>query len=104
MKTHIDTLLILAVCGFPLASVYDSDSSNRAILIQNEDLNTLQTTGSMNDTLSDTMSVYMVIKLHVQCAESSSLLYTTTEHVDAVVPENNDTQCNTILLDNIIGH
>ena len=61
MKTHIDTLLILAVCGFPLASVYDSDSSNRAIFIQNEDLNTLQTTGSMNDTLSDTMSVYMVI-------------------------------------------
>ena len=38
MKTHIDTLLILAVCGFPLASVYESDSSNRAILIQNEDL------------------------------------------------------------------
>ena len=61
MKTHIDTLLILAVCGFPLASVYDSDSSNRAILIQNEDLNALQTTGSMNDTLSDIMSVYMVI-------------------------------------------
>ena len=61
MKTHIDTLLILAVCGFPLASVYDSYSSNRAILIQNEDLNALQTTGSMNDTLSDIMSVYMVI-------------------------------------------
>ena len=35
--THIDTLLILAVCGFPLTSVYNSDSSNRAILIQNED-------------------------------------------------------------------
>ena len=61
MKTHIDTLLILTVCGFPLASVYDSDSSNRAILIQNKDLNALQTTGSMNDTLSDIMSVYMVI-------------------------------------------
>ena len=61
MKTKIDTLIILAVCGFPLASVYDSISSNRAILIQNEDLNALQTTGSMNDTLSDIMSVYMVI-------------------------------------------
>ena len=61
MKTHIDTLLIFTVCGFPLASVYDSDSSNRAILIQNEDLNALQTTGSMNATLSDIMSVYMVI-------------------------------------------
>ena len=61
MKTHVDTIPILAVCGFPLASVYDSDSSNRAILIQNEDLNALQTTGSMNDTLSDIISVYMVI-------------------------------------------
>ena len=36
-------------------------TSNRDILIQNEDLNALQTTGSMNDTLSDIMSVYMVI-------------------------------------------
>ena len=66
----LNTLLTLEVCGFPLASVYNSDSSNHvhqktffnplsnifvcispltknvgAILIQNEDLNALQTTG-----------------------------------------------------------
>ena len=47
--------------------------------------------------------------MYIDCimcsAESSSLLvlYTTTEHVNAVVQDNNDTQCNTILLDNIVG-
>ena len=65
MKTHSEmshhTWPALAVCGFPLAFVYDSDSSNLAILIQKEDLNALQTTGTMNDTLSDIMSVYIVI-------------------------------------------
>ena len=38
----------------------------------------------------------------VYCAESSGLsgLYT-TEHVDAIVTDNNDRQCKTILLENI---
>ena len=83
----LNTLLTLAVCGFPFASVYDSDSSNHvhrkhfvvlypvfllvyrhaltqnvgAILILNEDFNALQNTGTVNHTLSDIMSVYMVI-------------------------------------------
>ena len=74
--TNFGTLLI------SLASVYNSDSSNHvhrkaffntisnifacispltkkvgAIMIQNEDINALQTTGTMNHTLSDIMSV-----------------------------------------------
>ena len=78
LEHFLNTLLTLPVCGFPLVSVYDSDSSNHvhrkafynplsnifacispltknvgAILIQNEDLNALQTTGTTNDTLSD---------------------------------------------------
>ena len=45
MKTHID------ICPSPLTK------NVRAILIQNEDLNALQTTGTMNHTISDIMSV-----------------------------------------------
>ena len=45
MKTHID------ICPSPLTK------NVCAILIQNEDLNALQTTGTMNHTFSDIMSV-----------------------------------------------
>ena len=67
----------------------------------NQDLNALQFTSTMNHTLSDIMSVYMVIKLHCIASENR-VIYNTLEHVNAVVPDNNDTQCNTILLDNIV--
>ena len=67
----------------------------------NEDLNALQFTSTMNHTISGIMSVYMVIKLHcIACRIEWSIHY--TEHVDVVVLDNNDTQCNTILLDNIV--
>ena len=61
----------------------------------------------MNDTLSDIMSLHGYIttctlyNVHNRVVYYG--LYTTTEHADAVVPDNNDTQCNTILLDNIVG-